>query len=80
MRSLLWQCCCLGPLSPKKSEVYVWACQYNSLPLFVNNDYIGLDLAAKELGVTVEKIGPQKVDLPGYIAAIEAEIAKNRRA
>lgn len=55
-------------------EVYVWACQYNSLPLFVNNDYIGMDLIAKELGVTVKKIGPQQVDLPAFIAAIEQEI------
>ncbi|HWR22130.1 MAG TPA: substrate-binding domain-containing protein [Feifaniaceae bacterium] len=55
-------------------EVYVWACQYNSLPLFVNNDYIGMDLIAEELGVTVKKIGPQEVDLPAFIAAIEQEI------
>ena len=57
-----------------KDEVYVWACEYNSLPLFVNNDYIGLDIAAKELGVTVKKIGPQNIDLPGMISAIEQEI------
>ena len=35
-------------------EVYVWACQHNSLPLFVNNDYIGMDLIAEQLGVTVK--------------------------
>jgi len=65
-----------GSAFSQKKEVYVWACQYNSLPLFVNNDYIGMDLAAKELGVTVERIGPQKVDLPAFIAAIEQEIVK----
>lgn len=59
-----------------KNEVYAWACQYSSLPLFVNNDYIGLDLAAQELGVTIEKVGPQKVDLPAFISAIEQEIGK----
>jgi len=59
-----------------KNEVYVWACQDNSLPLFVAHDYKGLALAAKDLGVTVEKIGPQNVDLPAFIADIEAEIAK----
>lgn len=64
-----------GPAAPDYSkEVYVWACQYNSLPLFVNNDYIGMDLIAKQLGVTVKKIGPQNVDLPAFIAAIEQEI------
>jgi ABC-type sugar transport system substrate-binding protein len=64
-----------GPAKPDYSnEVYVWACQYNSLPLFVNNDYIGMDLIAAELGVTVKKIGPQEIDLPAFIAAIEQEI------
>jgi ABC-type sugar transport system substrate-binding protein len=57
-------------------ETYLWACQYQSLPLFVNNDYYGLDAAAKELNVNVEKIGPQKIDLPAFIAAIEQAIVK----
>lgn len=57
-------------------EEYVWACQYNSLPLFVNNDYIGMDVIAEELGVTVRKAGPQKIDLPAFVAAIEQEIVK----
>ncbi len=59
-----------------KKEVYTWACQYNSLPLFVNNDYIGMDLIAEQLGVEVRKIGPQEVDLPAFQAAIEQEIAQ----
>lgn len=59
-----------------EKEVYVWACQYNSLPLFVNNDYIGMDLVAEELGVEVKKIGPQEIDLPALVAAIEQEIPK----
>lgn len=58
------------------NEEYVWACQYNSLPLFVNNDYIGMDVVAEELGVKVRKAGPQKVDLPAFIASIEQEIVK----
>lgn len=57
-------------------EEYVWACQYNSLPLFVNNDYIGMDVVAEELGVTVRKAGPQKIDLPAFVASIEQEIVK----
>lgn len=59
-----------------KKEVYSWCCQYNSLPLFVNNDYIGMDLIAQQLGVEVRKVGPQEVDLPAFQAAIEQEIAK----
>ena len=63
-----------GTRGDYSNEVYVWACQYNSLPLFVNNDYLGMDLIAAELGVTVKKIGPQEIDLPAFIAAIEQEI------
>jgi ABC-type sugar transport system substrate-binding protein len=59
-----------------EKETYVWACQYNSLPLFVNNDYIGMDIVAEELGVEVKKIGPQEIDLPAFVAAIEQEIPK----
>jgi len=59
-----------------KKEVYVWAMLLNSYPMFVNNDYIGMDLAAKELGVEVKKIGPQDVDLPAMVAAIQQEISK----
>ncbi len=64
------------PDAATSDEVYVWACQYNSLPLFVNNDYIGMDLIAEQLGVTVKKIGPQEVDLAAMVAAIEQEIAQ----
>lgn len=59
-----------------QKEEYVWCCQYNSLPLFVNNDYIGMDVVAEELGVTVRKSGPQKIDLPAFVASIEQEIVK----
>ena len=62
--------------SSAEKETYVWACQYNSLPLFVNSDYVGLDLAAKELNVEVKKIGPQEIDMPAMVAAIEQEIPK----
>lgn len=65
-----------APAADGKKEVYVWACQFNSLPLFVNNDYIGMDLIAAELNVEVKKIGPQEIDLPAFIAAIEQEIPK----
>ena len=64
------------PAASGEKEVYSWCCQYNSLPLFVNNDYIGMDLIAEQLGVEVRKVGPQEVDLPAFQAAIEQEIAK----
>jgi len=59
---------------PASDETYVWACQYNTLPLFVNNDYVGFEAAAKELGVKTKIIGPQNIDLPAFIAAMEQEI------
>jgi len=63
------------PLKHPDNDVYVWVCPLNSLPLFVNNDYVGLDLAAKELGVTVKKTGPQEWDIPATVAALEQQIA-----
>ena len=64
-----------GAVSREKQE-YVWLSNYVSLPYFVHNDHKGLDAAARELGVTVRKSGPQNDDIPAAIAALEAEIAK----
>lgn len=64
-----------APLKDPNNKDYVWVCQYNSLPLFVNNDYIGLDAAARDFGINVIKAGPQDIDLPAFIAAIEQQIA-----
>lgn len=53
------------------NEVYYWVSQNSTLPLFVQNDYKGLALAAKQLGVTVKKAGPTNINLPGFISTIE---------
>ncbi len=60
----------------EEKEVYVWANACVSLPYFVHNDWKGLDAAEKDLGVIVKKIGPEDVNIPALIEAIEAEIAK----
>ena len=69
---------CLGIASAKdnKKEVYVWLCQYNRQPLFVNHDYKGMDAAAEELGVIVRRAGPLNVDLKAFKESIELEILK----
>ena len=60
----------------EEKETYIWCAALSTLPLFVNNDYIGLDLAAEELGVEIRKVGPQEMDIPALVAAMEQEIAK----
>jgi ABC-type sugar transport system substrate-binding protein len=57
-------------------EVYYWISQNSTLPLFVAHDYVGMELAAKELGVKVEKAGPTNIDLPAFIATIDQVCAQ----
>jgi ribose transport system substrate-binding protein len=58
------------------NETYYWISQNSTLPLFVANDYKGLEKAAKELGVKVEKAGPSNIDLPSFISTIEQVCAQ----
>lgn len=60
----------------EEKETYIWCAALSTLPLFVNNDYIGLDLAAEELDINIRKVGPQEMDIPALVAAMEQEIAK----
>lgn len=64
-----------APLKNPNNNDYVWVCQYNSLPLFINNDYIGLDAAARDFGINIRKAGPQNIDLPALVAAVEQQLA-----
>jgi ribose transport system substrate-binding protein len=65
-----------APTASSKKDVYVWISQNSTLPLFVNRVYPGLAMAAKELGVTVQKAGPTNIDLAAYIATVEQWAAK----
>lgn len=58
------------------SEEYVWLSANAHLPLFVAHDHPALDLAAKELGVRVTIAGPDAVDIPGLVSAVEQTAAR----
>lgn len=55
---------------------YVWLSANAHLPLFVAHDHPALKLVGEELGVTVTIAGPDTVDIPGLISAIEQTAAR----
>ncbi|MBI2946652.1 MAG: substrate-binding domain-containing protein [Verrucomicrobia bacterium] len=57
-------------------EEYVWLSANANLPLFTAHDHPALRMAAEELGVKVTMAGPNSVDIPGLIAAIEQTTAR----
>jgi len=67
-----------GPSTANHSnETYYWISQDSTLPLFVQHDYIGWKLAAKQLGVQAKMVGPTNVDLPAFISTIEQVCAQH---
>lgn len=59
-----------------KDLEYVWLSAHRNLPLFVGRDHPALKLAGEELGVTVTIAGPDGVDKPGLVDAIEKTTAR----
>ncbi|HKQ36894.1 MAG TPA: substrate-binding domain-containing protein [Verrucomicrobiae bacterium] len=57
-------------------EEYVWLSANANLPLFTAHDHPALRLAGEELGVKVTVAGPNSIDIPGFIAAIEQTVAR----
>jgi ABC-type sugar transport system substrate-binding protein len=57
-------------------EEYVWVSANAHLPLFVAHDHPALEVAAKELGVRAAITGPDAVDIPGLVAAVEQTAAR----
>jgi ABC-type sugar transport system substrate-binding protein len=67
------------PGTPRKSnpnEEYVWLSANANLPLFTAHDHPALRLAGEELGVKVTIAGPNSVDIPGLVAAVEQTAAR----
>src|SRR5262245_12206842 len=58
------------------NEEYVWLSANANLPLFVAHDHPALRRAGQELGVKVTIAGPNSVDVPGLVAAIEQTTAR----
>lgn len=58
------------------TEEYVWLSANSNLPLFVAHDHPALDQIGKELGVKVTIAGPNTVDIPGLVSAVEQTAAR----
>lgn len=61
----------------QSEEEYVWLSAVAHLPLFVGHDHPALHLAAQDLGVRVTIAGPDTLDIPGLVAAIEQTAARH---
>ncbi len=58
------------------SEEYVWLSANAYLPLFVAHDHPALFQVGRDLGVRVTVAGPNTVDIPGLVAAIEQTVVR----
>lgn len=65
-----------GQRQSRADEEYVWVSAMAKLPLFVAHDHAALFLVGKELGVRVTIAGPDTVDIPGLVAAVEYTAAR----
>jgi ABC-type sugar transport system substrate-binding protein len=57
-------------------EEYVWVSANAHLPLFVAHDHPALFKVGEELGVRVTIAGPDTVDIPGLVTAVEQTAAR----
>jgi ribose transport system substrate-binding protein len=57
-------------------EEYVWISANANLPLFTAHDHPALRLVGEELGVKVTVAGPNSIDIPSLVAAIEQTVAR----
>src|SRR6185436_14863258 len=65
-----------GGTAKPSNEEYVWLSANANLPMFTVQDHPALLQAGEELGVKVTIAGPNSIDLPGLLAAIEQTIAR----
>jgi ABC-type sugar transport system substrate-binding protein len=64
-----------GPGQSYADEEYVWLSANANLPLFTKRDHPALRLAGEELGVKVTIAGPNSIDIPALVAAVEQTAA-----
>src|SRR5688572_10309692 len=60
----------------RSNEEYVWLSANANLPLFTAHDLPALRLVGEDLGVKVTVAGPNSVDIPGLVAAVEQTTAR----
>ena len=65
-----------SPEQPSEDEEYVWVSAHAHLPLFVARDHPALFQVGRELGVRVTIVGPDTVDIPGLVSALEQTAAR----
>jgi ribose transport system substrate-binding protein len=66
----------IGPAESYADEEYVWLSANANLPLFTKRDHPALRLAGEELGVKVTIGGPNSIDIPALVAALEQTVAR----
>jgi len=57
-------------------EEYVWCNNMKNLGMFLETDKVGYDAIAAELGIKTAYIGPDKNDIPAFVAAIEQAVSR----
>ena len=65
-----------GTAASHGDEEYVWLSANANLPLFTHRDHPALKLAREELGVKVTIAGPNSIDIPALVAAVEQTAAR----
>jgi len=58
------------------SNTYYWISQDSTLPLFVQNDYVGIKKAAAVLHIKIKVAGPTSINLQQFIATINQVCAQ----
>jgi ABC-type sugar transport system substrate-binding protein len=58
------------------NEEYVWLSANANLPLFIAHDHPALKLAGEELGVKVTIAGPNSIDIPSLVGALEQTVTR----
>ena len=66
----------IGGKAVNANEEYVWLSANANLPLFTSHDHPALRLVGEELGVKVTIAGPNSIDIPGLVAAVEETAAR----
>lgn len=65
-----------GTRESHAGEEYVWLSANANLPLFTKRDHPALRLVGEHLGVEVNIAGPNSIDIPGLVSAIEQTVAR----
>jgi len=65
-----------APRESHANEEYVWISANANLPLFTKRDHAALQLVGEHLGVQVTIAGPNSIDIPGLVAALEQTVAR----